>query len=342
MCTAASTGVFSRGAATTYWSNAGRSDTTPLGAAAPTAVTSSRSIQPSQPSTLTGATSSPSAVMSLPACAADAIPNQRAYVSRDAGPYAARYRRMTAAIDSRGARPPVRGQPAIRPREAHLLTGRLREHDVAAEGGELGHRPEAPAHGLAQPRAAEPLADASASSSRVSGLAVERVADRVEHGHRLGARHGEGLAPARLLVARPGHALRADPLRELVGRQEVQRAAHRPRAHDVAVGPQRLGHRAARKPVDASPRRQLHRRLHLGTQGADPRDDGHPVLHGGPLGEAAPRATRHASTDCQLSSSLTPGNLTHASACGREHAGSTVHTTRWRADLDTSRYDLRF
>ena len=54
------------------------------------------------------------------------------------------------------------------------------------------------------------------------------------------------------------------------------------------------------------------------------------------------RATRQAMTASQLSASDTPRNLTHVRGCSGELPRSTIRTTFWRADLDTSPYDFRF
>jgi hypothetical protein len=65
-------------------------------------------------------------------------------------------------------RRPAVAEPAVRPCEAHLLPGRRREAGVAAQRGELGHRPEAAAHRVAEPRVAERGRHRSVHSARVT------------------------------------------------------------------------------------------------------------------------------------------------------------------------------
>jgi hypothetical protein len=89
---------------------------------------------------------------------------------------------------------PAVTEPAIEPREAHLLPGGRREADVATERRELRHRPEAAAHGVAEPRVAQRVGDGVTELVARQRLIRERRADRVEHRNRLLAAHAERLA----------------------------------------------------------------------------------------------------------------------------------------------------
>ena len=108
--------------------------------------------------------------MSLPACAADAIPNQRANVSRDAGPYTARWRRTTSAIAGRAAAGVQSG--------SSQRSGRVKRTFGPCGGANTTSPRNAASLGIVPklPRTASPSrslpsasATASASSSRVSG-----------------------------------------------------------------------------------------------------------------------------------------------------------------------------
>jgi hypothetical protein len=189
-------------------------------------------------------------------------------------------------------------QPAIRPGEAHLLPVAGGEDQHAADRGGLQHRPPRLGQLLGQVGRLGLPRDGRAQFLAGQRIAVERLRHGVDQAFEL-----VGLDPGRLRPGRLGEAdvvgaERGLPERVLVGGQQVQRPAHRPRLDERPVLPQRGGDVAGVEPVDARVQRQLGRRHDLRVHAAqlaghvehrrDHRALVQPVAAGTPRGDVAP------------------------------------------------------
>jgi hypothetical protein len=164
----------------------------------------------------------------------------------------------------------------LRQREAHVLALRGGEDEVAAERD-----------GLEQVAVAAAQAGVDARGELLAGqrAVFQGCRDLGEDRLHVGLGDLEVLAPRLLLVAGLQAALRADVQRQLVGPQQVQRPAHRPRLHERALLPEQgLDVRGG---LDARPQRELRGRHDLGVQAADVGDDAERIHR--PLGEVLAR-----------------------------------------------------
>ena len=183
------------------------------------------------------ATSSPSAASQRPASAGDVIPNQRWNCSRGAGPYARRYvphHRARAASSARAGRTRRASGRAREPHQPPVARG---EAEVAGERGRLEQVAEAAAELLDERLLPHRCGDRGRELLARPRRPRERLGDRGEHRVGLLAREPVGAlpGPGRGGAGEPDE--RADVVRELVGRQQVQRAAHRPRLDERPLAP---------------------------------------------------------------------------------------------------------